>query len=111
MSKLNLPTQINSALAQVKQMLVALYGEKLSALYLYGSYARGDFHEGSDVDLMIALKGEINSGQEVNRMSSALADICLKYDLLIATYPVPEKWLQDRQGPLFINVRREGIRL
>ncbi|HJW82878.1 MAG TPA: nucleotidyltransferase domain-containing protein [Anaerolineae bacterium] len=111
MPRIALPSAVQSALDQVKEALTSIYGDKLSGVYLYGSYARGDFREGSDVDLMIALKGEITPGEEVNRLSRILSDICLRYNLLIATYPVSDKWIEERQSPLFVNVRREGVRL
>lgn len=111
MTRRTLPLSIQAALNQVKQALTSIYGERLSGIYLYGSYARGDFREDSDVDLLIALKGEVNPVQEVNRLSRTLSETCLDHNLLISTYPIPERWLQERQGPLFVNARREGVRL
>ena len=111
MPKSPLPLAVQSALDTVKAALTSIYGQRLSAIYLYGSYARGDFREDSDIDLMIALKGEVNPGQEVDRLSKVLSDISLDYNLLIATYVVPEKWIAERHGPLFVNVRREGVQL
>ena len=105
------PAWVQAALKQVRQALMALYGDQLSSIYLYGSYARGDFRADSDVDLMIALKGDVNPAREVQRLNPALSAICLRYDVLISTYPVPERWLTERHGPLFVNVRHEGIRL
>ncbi len=104
-----LPQSVQLALDDVKRALAKIYGHRLSGIYLYGSYARGDFTEGSDIDLIIALKGEVNPWQEVNQLSDVLSTICLNHNLLISTYPVSEKWVQGRQSPLFENVRREGI--
>src|SRR3989304_3300392 len=105
------PATVQSALNTVKDALTSIYGRRLSAIYLYGSYARGDFRDDSDVDLMIALKGDVNPGQEVDRLSKVLSDISLDYNLLISTYAVPENWIAERHGPLFVNVRREGVQL
>lgn len=41
---------------ELKAGLVRIYGDRLKAVYLYGSYARGDYRPGSDVDVMILLK-------------------------------------------------------
>jgi len=106
-----LPKSIRLALKELKQFLAQIYGERLSGIYLYGSYARGDFHPGSDLDILIALKGVVNPSREIDRLSERVSDICLEYDVLIATFPVPEDWLQARKSPLFENVRREGVAL
>lgn len=110
-AKRKLPETVRLALEEVKRELSRIYGERLTGIYLYGSYARGDFNENSDVDLIIALKGEVNSYEEMDRLSEVLSDICLCYDVLIATYPVPDEWVEKRESPLFKNVRREGVLL
>jgi len=95
----------------LQELLAEVYGERLRGIYLYGSYARGDFQPDSDVDVIIALEGEVRPGQEIDRIGDRVADICLEHHILIATFPVSEEWLRKRKSPLFENVRREGIRL
>jgi predicted nucleotidyltransferase len=109
--KRKLPKSVRSAIDELKQALLEIYGERLSGIYLYGSYARGDFHPGSDIDIVVALKGTVTPGREIDRMSERVSDICLEHDVLIAIFPVPEDWLQIRQSPLFVNLRREGVAL
>ncbi len=111
MPESNLPHPVKRALKELKQFLSEIYGDRLQGVYLYGSYARGDFHAGSDVDILLVLKGTVNPGQEISRLSLRVSDICLDHDVLIAVFPVPEEWLQSRKSPLFENVRREGVRL
>jgi predicted nucleotidyltransferase len=111
MSRHEYPISIRLALKELKQLLSEVYGERLSGTYLYGSYARGDFHPGSDVDILVALKGIVNPSREIDRLSQGVSDICLEYDVLIALFPVPEDWLEVRKSPLFENVRREGVAL
>ena len=108
---MKIPGAAEQGLAELKEALASRYGERLKGLYLYGSYARGDFTADSDVDLLIALEGEVRPTREIDRLSAVVADICLRYDLLIAVYPVPVEWVAERKSPLFENIRREGVRL
>ena len=47
---------ITHLLKELKQALQAIYGDRLRGLYLYGSYARGEEIEDSDVDVLIVLE-------------------------------------------------------
>ncbi|MFZ5452216.1 MAG: nucleotidyltransferase domain-containing protein [Thermodesulfobacteriota bacterium] len=111
MSGRQIPPDVQQALKELRDYLAKVYGERLRGVYLYGSYARGDFHADSDVDVLIVLEGTVRPGQEIDRIGDGVADICLEHSMLIATYPVPEEWLKERKSPLFENVRREGVRL
>jgi uncharacterized protein len=106
-----LPPEVEAALNELKQALTQLYGDRLQGVYLYGSYARGDFTEGSDVDVLVALEGEFTRGEETARYNDAVSDICLRYDILIATSPVAADWVTHRRSPFFDNVRKEAVRL
>jgi len=106
-----IPEAVQIALKELQEYLAKIYGRRLRGIYLYGSYARGDFRQDSDVDVLIALEGLVSPGQEIDRISDGVADICLEHNVLIATFPVSEEWLKVRKSPLFENVRREGIRL
>jgi predicted nucleotidyltransferase len=111
MSEHELPVPVHSALEDFKKALRNLYGDRLRGIYLYGSYARGAADEDSDIDTVVVLVGKVNPYREIDRFSEVLSDICLRYDVLIAAYPVPEAWLHQRKSPLFENIRREGILL
>jgi uncharacterized protein len=106
-----IPQGVQLALKELQDYLSEVYGERLRGVYLYGSYARGDFRPDSDIDVLIVLEGTVKPGQEIDRIGGGVADICLNHNVLIGTFPVPEKWLTERKSPLFENVRREGIRL
>lgn len=53
----HLPGHIRDTLAKVRQELIAFYGDQLKRIILFGSYARGDFHEDSDLDIMPVVSG------------------------------------------------------
>ena len=111
MSIRQIPGAITRALEELQEALAQVYGERLRGIYLYGSYARGDFQPDSDVDVLIVLEGSVLPGREIDRIGDRVADICLAHNVLIATFPVSEEWLRERKSPLFENVRREGVRL
>lgn len=97
------------ALAEFKERLRELYGDRLMQLVLYGSFARGDCREGSDMDVAVVLRGEVKVGEEIERISPVAAEISLRYGLTLSVFPVPERWWRERQSPLLLNLRKEGI--
>lgn len=44
--------KLNRLLDEVQDRLLSLFGDKLSSIILYGSYARGNSDEESDVDII-----------------------------------------------------------
>ena len=104
-----LPERVRLALVELKEALSGLCGERLRGVYLYGSYARGDFHPDSDVDVLIVLAGDVRPGDEISRYNPLVSEICLRHDLLISTFPVPAEWLDTRKDPFFETVRREAL--
>ena len=96
----------------IEELLVGLkklYGENLSRVILYGSKARGEANEGSDIDIMIVLKEIENLVQERRKVSNLVWEICYKYDLLIAETIRTEEEYLTRATPFLLNVKREGI--
>jgi predicted nucleotidyltransferase len=53
-------SQLQPILQKIKQSLIALYQDKIEEIILYGSQARGDAKEFSDIDILVILKQEIN---------------------------------------------------
>jgi predicted nucleotidyltransferase len=60
-----IPQSVRLALEELKGALVEVYGERPEGVYLYGSYARGDFTEDSDIDVLLVLKGDVKPGAEI----------------------------------------------
>ena len=94
---------------ELKQGLVQVYGDKLKAVYLYGSYARGDYRQGSDVDVMILLKDYRDYWKEYMRSSDYVSDISLKYDVTVSCIIIRELQWKESDKPVLRNIRREGL--
>lgn len=101
--------RIRETLREFKQEIEKLYGPRLKGVILYGSWARGDATQESDIDLLIVLGGRVDPGQEIDRMIDIITDINLKHGELISVYPVSEESYSTINSPLLISVRREGI--
>jgi predicted nucleotidyltransferase len=101
--------RIKGIIAELKLKLEELYGGKLKNLIVYGSYAREQQTENSDIDLAVVLDGEISQSSEISRMIEAITDLNLEYSVLISVYPVSSGDYSSVNSPLMINLRREGV--
>ena len=101
---------IKKILRELKNGLVEIYGDQLKAVYLYGSYARGDAHPpDSDIDVMIVLEGEFDYWEASKRSSELIASLSLENDVVISRTFASETIYANSRMPLYINVRKEGV--
>ena len=96
-------------LTEFKMKIAQLYGQRLSGMVLYGSWARGDATSDSDMDLLVVLKGSVSPGEEIDRMIDVITEINLRHGVLLSIVPASEADYASVNSPLFINVRREGV--
>ncbi len=102
---------LEQLLEVLKTGLETLYGDKLASVILFGSQARGDAADDSDVDILIVLHGEINIFAEINRTSHLIANLSLQYDIAISRIFMSYHRFHDEQSSLLEQVRQEGILL
>lgn len=74
----------------------------LSKLIVYGSYARGDYKENSDIDVMILTP---LSKEEIEQVENSIFD--LAFDLELENEAHYRYWLGAL--PFYDNVEKEGI--
>ena len=92
----------------------SVFGDSLVAVKLYGSYARGDFDEESDIDVMIIADispAERESGKK--ELSDYIYDLDLEYDVLLSVF-IQDNATYERYKtsyPFFKNVEKEGVDL
>ena len=101
--------KIKEILKEFRREIEKLYGKRLKNVILYGSWARGDATEESDIDVLIVLEGKVVPGKEIDRMIDIITEINLKYGELISVYPVSEEDYATINSPLLIKIRREGM--
>lgn len=81
--------------------------------FLYGSYARGDYHAESDIDILLTVdleQTEISSLR--NRVGMITSDLSLKHDVTISVTVKPFDQFRQYADvlPYYKNVLGEGIR-
>ncbi len=103
--------KLNEILSELRARLKENYGDRLVDVLLFGSQARGDAVNGSDIDVMVILKGEIDQGKEIWESSEYSAAISLEHDVLISTVFVSDNLYHRAQTPFLINARREAVRV
>lgn len=106
--------QLNSILDRVASAARDIFGEKLQSILLYGSYARGDFDDESDIDVMILLnvpREQLSSYRmDMARLSS---DLGLQYDVVVSLHLQEYDLFRAYQDtlPFYRNVWKEGVQI
>jgi predicted nucleotidyltransferase len=94
---------------RLRRQLEGLYGARLRRVLVYGSYARGDHTNDSDIDVAVVLDGPVEPGREIDRMLDVVHGVNLAFDTLVSVYPVSEEDYKALRSPLLMNIRREGV--
>ncbi len=101
--------KIQRLMKELKKGLAGMYGSRLKAVILFGSYARGDYDKNSDLDVMIVLDDYQRYWDELVRTSQLASDLSLEYGITISrTIMTDEQW-RNADMPILRNVRAEGI--
>ena len=107
-----MPVTIKMLLDQYTEILRKVYGSHLKTVILYGSYARGDYNEKSDIDIMFIVTLNEN---EIHEKFNDVCDIAFEYEMKYGIVISPiiknnqhfEKWVGVL--PFYQNVIREGV--
>jgi len=80
-----------------------------ATLILYGSYARGDNKDNSDIDILVRVDTEKITWDDQKRIAYPLYDIELDTGIMISPFIYSKKgWANHRVTPFYENVLREG---
>ena len=81
--------------------------------YLYGSFARGDYHDESDVDILLTVDMGLEQIAACRRaVSHVVSEISLQYDCTVSVIVKPLAQFQQYRDdlPFYRNIWKEGIR-
>lgn len=107
-----MPSSINKILIEFNNQVKEILGNRLKKVILYGSYARGDYNEKSDVDLMLLTDLTF---EEIERYRDDISDIAFDIELETGVIISPVIKNIDNYNsriniiPFYKNVQMEGV--
>ena len=105
-------SDIAHSLVALKSVLKTRLGTSLEKLVMFGSRARGDYNEESDIDIAVIVNGlDRNLKKEVIDL---VADIELEYLVPLSTLVLSSqahKVLMQRERRIALDIEREGVPL
>lgn len=109
-----MPTNSSMIMQEFASEMRRMFGHSLNSVIVYGSYARGDYDDKSDIDVMILVTLEDG---EIKRMSEKVCDLAfdffMKYGVDIS--PIVKNiehfnyWVDTL--PFYRNIRDEGVKI
>lgn len=97
---------------EYKAGLQKIYGEELVDLILFGSHARGNFHNESDIDFALVLRRiAVSPAEEILKTTALSLQLELKYGMMLSTLPVSAEKKESSLQGVYQDIRKEGIRV
>ena len=106
--------QLDNITTEVVKIYQNVYGDDISDIILYGSYARGDSKDDSDIDVVAIVKGAREDLQKRLRIVWELTvDIGLENDVIVSPMVIPydEFETYKRILPYYRSIAEEGRRI
>ncbi len=100
---------LQTILKSLRHGLYTALGEHVEKVILYGSHARGDARDDSDIDVLVVLKNEFNYGDMLRRTSDLVANLSLENDVVISRAFASKADYERSKMPFLMNIRREGV--
>lgn len=89
-----------------------LFKDSLKSVILYGSYARGDFDDESDIDIVALVDVErAMIGSYFNAIAKFSSQIDLEHGVMLSPTVVPYEEFSNFGDdlPYYANIKREGV--
>mgnify|MGYP006300402033 FL=1 len=105
-------TDMSKTRSELKTRLSSLLGDRLERIVLYGSRARGDYDDNSDIDVAVIVK-DLDRKLKL-RILDEVADLELKYLTPLSTLVLDEKMYNEllrRERRIALDIQHEGVPL
>lgn len=107
-------TQLFQISQQIVKSYRQVYGSAVKEIILYGSYARGNYNESSDIDITAIVDGKRMELQEkLKQVWDESADIGLENDVVVSPSVIPADEFEKYKDslPYYMNIAREGRKI
>ena len=99
-------------LKELTNKIYDLLGDKLDRVVLYGSYARGDNTDDSDVDILVLTKVSSDETKKYDReLNKIFSRVGLEHDILLSMFLTNKDhyiyWLPAM--PFYQNIEKDGV--
>jgi predicted nucleotidyltransferase len=109
---MNLTPAESASLKEHGDWLRARFGDRLRELKLFGSRARGEGHEESDLDVLVVVDGL--TSLEAREIAQYAGDILTRHDVFVSAFAVSTERmseLRSRERLIAREIDRDGIAL
>ena len=79
-------------------------------IILFGSYARGDIHSDSDIDLFVIMPNGTHRRQTAQKLYLNITDIDVPFDVIVGTPDDLEKY-GSNPSLIYKSIEKEGIEI
>lgn len=107
-----MPTATHDIILDFARGVKKILGSRLKQVILYGSYARGDYNDSSDIDIMVLTT---LTDAEIEQVETSIYDLAFDFQM---DYGVDISVVIKNEGqfnywlgalPFYDNVKKEGI--
>lgn len=108
----NLPINIQNAINKFVEESKKILGKRIKKIILYGSYARGDYNNSSDIDILVLTDyKQTQFYAALKKLSSMTYDIELDYNVILVPLINNINNYNDEidEIPFYMNIQKEGV--
>jgi len=103
--------KLSSLLKDLQEYMINVFHDRLNRIYVFGSYARGDNDNESDVDFLVIIDDDINKYDDI--ILDIIVEISLKHDKVVPIFLENHDAFNKYSNikPLYKIIKQEGIEI
>lgn len=107
-------SELQLILSRLLGIYKQVYKDNLKQVLLYGSYARGDYDDESDIDVVAIVEGDRKTLQEqLKRIWDISSELEIEYCVVVSPTVIPLSEYNEFKHdlPYYHNIEQEGVEL